>query len=667
MKRPALNLLTLEDRSVPAAFGNAWIDTNLTLSFAPDATKVDGAASNLFAKLNARMSTTEWQNEIRTAFQAWVAPANLNIGLVADNGDALGSPGPLQGSPKYGDIRISARSLSSNVLAITNPFDLTSPWAGEIILNSDKIFDNDGSTGTYDLRTVLLQEAGHALGVGNSTDPTSVMFENYQGARTALATSDVSAITTLYGKRAADAFDASGSSLFSSSTSGNNTADKATTLKYIDSAASVANIDPTASATRFVAQGDIQSATDLDYYKIARPVDVSKSTVVVKTGGVSQASLKITVLDASDKLIASTSSLSKSTGQYVLNFTWPTTGDVKVLVQAASGTTFSVGSYLLGVGKSLNAIPETTFSTRVQSSNFGYDAKADNGSNDNLKDDQWLGMDMSDGTARWNYTGYASIDSATDVDVYSVTTTSIGSKAMLLSVWSETALINAPTIRVVDNTGKEYPVERLQRDGQGVVIQLTGLANFRTYFIMVQSAKPTGWTAREPYRFAVDFRKEAVALQSVAATSLSAEASQVQRTLQVTRSQGFLFNLSATSISDTVQTRALMTIVDTSGKVVFNMVALNGQTVNGAVLLAPGTYRVIITGQTVNGTALKGLNIDAHFLSLTDPIGPTLAKATTSVAPITEEPSINGYDWLTDPLEGLGFLGTNMILGDPTW
>lgn len=199
MTRARLSLTPLEDRTVPAGFGNTWADTNLTYSFAPDGTDVAGSASNLFALLGTRATEAEWQSVVRDAFAAWTAPTNLTATAVGDDGRALGTPGPVQGSPHVGDIRIVARPLSDNVIAITNPFDLVSPWSGEIVLNSNKVFDTDGSADAFDLRAVLLQEVGHALGVDNSPHACSVMYGAYVGSRAGLDACDVSAIQALYG------------------------------------------------------------------------------------------------------------------------------------------------------------------------------------------------------------------------------------------------------------------------------------------------------------------------------------------------------------------------------------------------------------------------------------------------------------------------------------
>src|SRR5437899_1221654 len=93
---PRLTLTTLEDRTVPssATLGDPWPDPgNLTVSFAPDATRVGDASSSLFKTLNKVARTSDWQLEVLRAFQSWAAVSNLNVGLAADGGQAFGTPG----------------------------------------------------------------------------------------------------------------------------------------------------------------------------------------------------------------------------------------------------------------------------------------------------------------------------------------------------------------------------------------------------------------------------------------------------------------------------------------------------------------------------------------------------------------------------------------------
>src|SRR4051812_42486418 len=248
-RTPALSVEHLECRTLPAVFGIPWADgRHLTLSFVPNGADIDGVDSTLFSAMPG--SSTKWQTEILRAVETWAAVANINVGVVPDSGDPLGAPGAPQGDPHFGDIRVAARPLSDNVLAMTTPSGfLGGTRVGDIALNSGNTFRIPGSGAKEDLYTVMLQEVGHALGVGNSTDPNSVMYETYGGIRTGLSAGDVASIQALYGVRTADGFEGSG---------GNNTLATATTI-----------VQPTwaVPSASLVVQGDISTQADVDYFK----------------------------------------------------------------------------------------------------------------------------------------------------------------------------------------------------------------------------------------------------------------------------------------------------------------------------------------------------------------------------------------------------------------
>src|SRR5438552_12946925 len=134
--RSRLHLEHLEDRCVPAVFGNPWIEPgHLTLSFAPDGTSINGRASQLFQDMNAHFGAG-WQREILRAFQTWADYGNINLSVVADTGRPFGSVGPVQGNPNFGDIRLGGLPLSTNEVAIADPFDLFDSQGGDVIANS---------------------------------------------------------------------------------------------------------------------------------------------------------------------------------------------------------------------------------------------------------------------------------------------------------------------------------------------------------------------------------------------------------------------------------------------------------------------------------------------------------------------------------------------------
>lgn len=72
----------------------------------------------------------------------------MNVSLVPDGGDPLGTPGPDQHDPRFGDIRVGARPMSPEVLSISVPHDpfLSGTWSGDVLLNSTIVFDGGGAS-----------------------------------------------------------------------------------------------------------------------------------------------------------------------------------------------------------------------------------------------------------------------------------------------------------------------------------------------------------------------------------------------------------------------------------------------------------------------------------------------------------------------------------------
>ena len=124
-------------------------------------------------------------------------PTNVNLALVSDGGQAVGSSGNQQGDTRFGDIRIGAIPLPAGTLAETflPPPINGGTAAGEILINSTVNWQINAS---YDLMTVVAHEFGHALGLGESTVSTAEMYGTYNAIKQVLTSDDTSGIQSLY-------------------------------------------------------------------------------------------------------------------------------------------------------------------------------------------------------------------------------------------------------------------------------------------------------------------------------------------------------------------------------------------------------------------------------------------------------------------------------------
>lgn len=625
---PRLRVEPLEDRSVPALFGNPWPNAEkLTISFVPDGTDVAGAQSNLFSTLNAALPTATWQAEIVRAFQTWAAQGNVNVSVVSDNGSAFGTAGPVQGSPFYGDMRVSARPLSDNVLAVSTPFNVFNSWSGEIVFNSNKLFGRGDAAGRYDLFTVALQETGHALGLDNSPDTGSVMFTTYTAARTGLSAGDVASIQKLYGVRAFDRFDAGGV---------NDTLASATAITYVKDGADLNGTDGTVGDKPLVAAADLSTLADVDYYAFKNPKGSSDFFVAATTGGVLRA--KITVYGPDGKAVPFKN---EANGQVMTSITFSATREsplyikvenaksdatYRVAIEGATEDVFGIGEYRLAVGhEAWEAIrPELP---------TGY-LNRDNGTNDVMSKATFLGDARPSVDARWDFTAAASLQSSTDVDFYRVHTKKDTQNAAVFIVSAHDSTALSPSLEVYDKEGRRVPVEVLSNTGGTVVVQFAGVRADTDYFVRVAAAGATKKLGN--YTLAVDFRDAVIALPTFAAGTFGGATTEAATTFAVTRSQSVYFEVAGTGSTDAA---VRMTVYDPNNVAVLTLVARGGQVAARDILLAPGTYTVRFVAANRDGSPLSGFEFRGRYSLGTDPIGPEpidLTGAAPTTAPVPQ-------------------------------
>lgn len=608
--------------------------STLTLSYAPDGTEIDGQVNSLTSTLNAVAPPAVWQKTILDAFQAWAVNSNINVGLVADDGEAFGAGGPTQGDFRFGDIRVGAVPMSNDVLAISIPRTgaISGTWVGDVLFNSNAQFDS-----LTEVYAIALHEAGHVFGLEHSSDTASPMFaHNDPSVSKTLTTGDIVSLQNLYGTRTPDLNDQAKS---------NGTMKTATTIRGNELTSGYTG------ATPLIAYGDVTKASDVDYFQLSAYTGYTGPvTFELRTAGISQLQANLSIYDQKGELVGQV----RSQGNLNQDLTFhlaSTDGTSKYYVRIDAGTSglAAVGTYALVVKyDALLQTPETTIDA-VARGHYDYldtndvQALLTPGTSVLLNDDRHTDDSAVSGRAMRSTAGFAkfthydtvaSISDGADFDFYKVNTPKAVSGQPLVMTFTVRALETGgllPALAVFDGSGKSVPVQVLA-NGLGVyTVQSTAMLPGKRYTLRVGAAVAQGPFSSGNYAMQVRFGTVAAELTPFVSGTLSASQSSAVHQLDVSQMQLFQFAMQSTGASTIGQVAIQMAVFNQQGDLIYQLVGPAGEMRSAtSTLLIPGTYFVRMSAVSQYDLPIPAIGFQLMGTGLSDPIGPIPGDPTGS-------------------------------------
>ena len=604
--------------------GMPWSNADrLTLSFAPDGTKISKYTSDLYTHFKSMLNANQLEAQIIKAFQIWGRQTNVNVGLVNDQGLDFGVQSLTQGSKRFGDIRIGAIPMAPDVYAIALRHDAATSgsWGGDILFNTNAPF-----TDAKQFFAVALHEAGHVLGLKHNSDPTSVMNPATLGS--SLNGNDIAAIRAVYGERSLD--------LNEDSKSNN----------VIKDATRIENSGSLAGRIPYVVFGDLATNSDVDYFQLP-PLSGYSQAISFKlvSRGISLLRAKVSVYDEQGALISSIQS--GGIRGAIITVTIPNAVDGETYfarVESADASLYSTGSYALITTFDANVIVGPQLTDEVAHGDYAllrqsdvrklflFPGNAYFNQELQLNDTFALaeGVNPSLGFAnQFHYQINGSFSYANDVDFFSFKSPDVlaaGSALTLtLDIMEPGSLV--PHLRIFDAQQNLMPTQLLINGNGQFVIQLAGAQPNEEYFVQVSADLPNDAFSRGNYSLTARFDQPLVDVQSFGANSVSDTERRRLHTLYVAETQMFHFSLTASNAFSRADAQLWMTIYDINGNVVYRNLTNPGQTrTTQSVILRPGSYVIHVNLAVRNGAVLgnsqMAYSIDGF--ADTDPVGPEL-------------------------------------------
>jgi hypothetical protein len=608
----------------------------LTLSFPPDGTPIFTHQSSLYASFDNLLTAAELEQAFLDAFNLWAREGNLDVGVVPDSGDAFGISGRSFGDPRFGDVRIGAYPMASDIyaIALSQKDFVSGTLSGDILFNSNAEFQN-----AEQFFAVALHEAGHALGLVHSDNPNSVMYP--LSTNTRLSREDIANFQALYGVRRLDGYD--------SDNFGNNSFEMATRLEF---GGEQRGEYPS------IVFGDISNSQDADYFRLEIPANYSGPVSIrVLTAGISLMSPQISVFDANRQFMSGDVSTSDRGDE--LTITISGFADTRVYVQIAGATPGDSGSYSLittlddrvtvdaALIDQVARRSEFTFMNQEDVVDYladpaGYLFNDDEHSDDD--DDSAFELETEDGYALGTrFKRNASLADATDVDVYELHSLefdpSIEFLTMIVSLRSVETGGMIPRASVFDDGGTEV-ASRVLVNGLGeYVIQLDALQPDENYFVHVQSDNFLAFENGN-YELTISFSDQLIEFSEFVAGSIgklngvSSRNPKKYHSLHVAESQMFLFAFEVNPLPPNSDALLWVTVYNEQGDTIYQAASRNGERRTAhAAYFSPGSYTIEVEIAYRTGglsTARGGIGYRLLGIEVGNPQGPEFADPTNS-------------------------------------
>ncbi|MEZ6063493.1 MAG: matrixin family metalloprotease [Planctomycetaceae bacterium] len=620
--------------------------TEVTFSVAPDGTEISGKLSSFHAAFAGVGTPEELNAVIFEAFQTWTQHANVNVGRVSDAGQAFGVPGPAQHDDRFGDIRIGAIPMSSEVLAVSVPHDgLTAgTWGGDIVLNSE--FQPES---LQQFRAVVLHEVGHVLGLEHSLDPQSVMYAHNDPTISQQPTADdIANLVALYGQRIG-AEDAARP---------NDAINRATSMRD-------GSFEGTYPLVRY---GDVSTDSDIDYFRLD-PVDLYNGPVTVHliTDGVSLLQGKLTVVDRGGNLIA-TATASQPGGDVTISL--PTLGDKRCYLRVeGAAPEFATGRYLLVAvfdGVSTVGIEAIGPEAKRDLSFLTTDAVGELLTSQQLpvfEDDLHLNDTLGTATTlqtipgRVEFTAYeyhATISDQTDADFYRIRSprAEVGASVLTVTVRVSERQTLIPDLQVLNAAGTVLRSQVIANGGGLYTIQVTGIVSDRRYFIRVGGAENSARYRTGNYELSAAFGTTEVQQFEFLNGRVSAESSEryMEMDLQLTTLVSYALKTEFVS-PPTSPVATQLTLFNADGEELLRIVNLDETTrTANAVLLPAGHYFVRIASTTPDGSPIPLVRFRLLGRAISDEVGPMGTSPIDVPPPQVPESEYQFYMSYTPPV-----------------